>query len=215
MHHTTSEPAPATKGITIHWAHQYDLAVKILLLGKDRSIRQKMLNLAHLQPGDNVLDVGCGTGDLTLLATSAAGPGGTVHGIDAAPEMIAVARQKAAQSGLAVDFQVGLIEKLAFPDNTFDVVLSSLMMHHLPEETKRQGLVEILRVLKPGGRLLVVDFKRPTSRLERLVQPLFFHHGMLIGVQDLPPLMETAGFERVETGAAGFLMLGFARAYKP
>ena len=214
MHHTTSEPTPATKGITIHWAHQYDLAVRLLTLGKDRTLRQKTLNLAHVQPGETVLDVGCGTGDLTLLVKSATGPDGTVHGIDAAPEMVAVARQKAAQSGLAVDFQVGLIEKLAFPDSTFDLVLSSLMMHHLPEETKRQGLVEILRVLKPGGRLLVIDFKRPTSRMERLVQPLFFHHGMLIGVQDLPPLMETAGFEGVETGDVGFLMLGFVRAYK-
>ena len=214
MSNPSSESALTTKGITIHWAHQYDLAVKLLTLGKDRSIRQKTLNLAHIQPGENVLDVGCGTGDLTLLAKSAAGPSGTVFGIDASPEMVAVAQHKATQSGFAVDFQAGLIENLTFPDSTFDVVLSSLMMHHLPDETKRQGLAEIHRVLKPGGRLLAVDFKRPTSGVERLIQPFLFHRGLSLGVQDLPPLMEAAGFQHVETGDAGIPMFGFARAQR-
>jgi ubiquinone/menaquinone biosynthesis C-methylase UbiE len=81
-----------------------------------------------------------------------------VVGIDPSSEQIARARAKAARGKVPVEFQVGVIEQLAFPDQTFDVVVSTLMMHHLPASLKRQGLVEIARVLKPGGRLVIADF---------------------------------------------------------
>jgi ubiquinone/menaquinone biosynthesis C-methylase UbiE len=158
-----------------------------------------------------VLEVGCGTGDVALAARVQAGPSGAVYGIDAAPEMIAVARAKAASMGVAVDFQVGLIESLAFPDACFDVVLSSLMMHHLPDDLKRQGLAEIARVLKPGGRLLILDAKRPTNGLARVLNTLLLHGALETGVQDLPPMLRAAGFTAIDTGETEFRMLGFVR----
>jgi SAM-dependent methyltransferase len=94
-----------------------------------------------------------------------------------------------------IDFQVGVIEHLAFPDQTFDVVLSTLMMHHLPASLKRQGLAEIARVLKPGGRLVIADFK---GTQERAGQAVRFHAGGS-SIQDLVALVSDAGFERVET----------------
>ncbi|HYN87661.1 MAG TPA: methyltransferase domain-containing protein, partial [Ardenticatenaceae bacterium] len=151
----------------MRWARFYDPFVSVLALGRRRQLRQATVALADIQPGAAVLEVGCGTGAVALLASERAGGEGAVHGIDPSPEMIAVARDKADRAGSTVDFQVGAIEALAFPDASFDVVLSSLMMHHLPRDLKRRGRAEIVRVLKPGGRLLIVDFKRPTTWLAR------------------------------------------------
>jgi demethylmenaquinone methyltransferase/2-methoxy-6-polyprenyl-1,4-benzoquinol methylase/phosphoethanolamine N-methyltransferase len=183
--------------------------VSLLMLGRRKRLRRTTVALAHIQPGATVLEVGCGTGDVALVAKAQAGPHGVVSGIDASPEMIAVARGKAARQGVAIDFQVGLIEALAFPDATFDVVLSSLMMHHLPDDLKRQGLAEIARTLKPGGRLLIVDFKRPTDRVGRALSLLLLHSGLSSGVQDLTPLLQAAGFTGIEAGETGFRTLGF------
>jgi len=202
---------PITQGRLIRWAKFYDPCVSLLMLGRRAQLRRATVGLAGIHTGDAVLEVGCGTGDVALAAHRLAGPTGTVAGIDPASEMIAVARAKAAREGAAVDFQVGVIESLAFPDATFDVVLSSLMMHHLPEELKRAGLAEIARVLKPGGRLLIVDAKRPTGYLERIVSGIMLHAGLTIGVQDLPPFLRAAGFTEIEVGETGFRALGFIR----
>jgi ubiquinone/menaquinone biosynthesis C-methylase UbiE len=209
--HSHGDAAPVTRGRLIRWASYYDPCVSLLMFGRRNRLRRMTVALAHIQPGATVLEVGCGTGDVALAAKALAGPGGAVTGIDAASEMIAVAQAKAARQGVVVDFQVGLIEALAFPDATFDVVLSSLMMHHLPDDLKRQGLAEIARVLKPGGRLLIVDAKRPAGWLGRGLATLLLHGALKTGIQDLPPLLQAAGFTGIELGETGFLTLGFVR----
>lgn len=162
MHSLHKEPkiqkGPETTGATLHRASQYDFHTGLLGLGTNGRNSRMVIELANIKPGDQVLDVGCGTGSLTLTAQPYAGPGGKVYGIDASPEMIEVAQKKAFRSGLEVTFEVGLIEKLAFPDATFDVVISRLAIHHLPDDLKRMGFTEILRVLKPGGHLMIADF---------------------------------------------------------
>jgi demethylmenaquinone methyltransferase/2-methoxy-6-polyprenyl-1,4-benzoquinol methylase/phosphoethanolamine N-methyltransferase len=210
-HAHADDAAPKTKGVTIRWASHYDLVVNVLLLGRARRFREMTVDLAHVRPGEAVLDVGCGTGELTLAAKRRVGSQGAVHGIDAAPEMIAFARGKAHRQGVDVDFRPGVVEKLPFPDASFDVVLSSLMVHHLPDDLKREGLAEIRRVLKPGGRLLVVDMKRPTGFVSRALTGLMLHRKMGFGVQDLPALMRDAGFTEVETGNTKFTVVGYAR----
>jgi ubiquinone/menaquinone biosynthesis C-methylase UbiE len=212
LHHrkaTHTAHAPATRGNVIHWAHYYDPLTRALFLGRDKRLRRATVEVARIAPGAAVLEVGCGTGEVALVAKAAAGAAGSVIGIDPAPEMIAAAAEKAAHAGLAIDFQVGVIEALAFPDASFDVVLSSLMMHHLPDELKREGLAEIARVLKPGGRVLIVDVKRPTTRFTRLLLALMLHGALRVGVQDLPELLSEAGFTQVRTGALPFRALGW------
>lgn len=200
-----SQSAPQTKGRTIPWASFYDAAVWLLSWGKGRTIRNATVELAQIKPGDRVLDVGCGTGDLTMAAKAVVGPTGEVYGTDASPEMIDLARRKAARAGVDVTFRIDLIENITFPDNQFDVVLSSLMMHHLPDDLKREGLAEIYRVLKPGGRLLIVDMESSPSGSEVqwlsdvMIQLHGGHKHMQNNVKKLIPLVEAARFTSVET----------------
>ena len=144
------------------WAPYYDGMMRLITLGRERTLRKVTVELAQVQPGDKVLEVGCGTGTLTLAAHARAGQSGVVHGIDAAPEMIAVARRKAARAGVPVNFQVGQMACIPFQDDEFDVVLCSFMIFHMPDDERRKGLVEIRRVLKPSGWLWVVDMARST-----------------------------------------------------
>jgi demethylmenaquinone methyltransferase/2-methoxy-6-polyprenyl-1,4-benzoquinol methylase/phosphoethanolamine N-methyltransferase len=150
-------------------------------------------------PGDKVLDVGCGTGSLAIAARRKVGSDGAVHGIDAAPEMIEVARQKAGRKGVDVGFQVGLIEDIPFPDGRFDLVLNSFVLHHLPHDLKRKAFVEIHRVLKPGGRFLAADFgPGRDSLLGHVVRALVGHGMMHSDVTELVAMMEDAGFTDIE-----------------
>ncbi len=170
-------------------------------------MREMTLNLAGIAPGEKILDVGCGTGTLTIATKARAGTNGEVHGIDAAPEMIEVARRKATEQEADIDFRVGLIEDIPFPDDEFDLVLSSFMLHHLPSELKCSGFIEIHRVLKPGGCFLAVDLEFPIPRL--------FDFGREMAqsnLQALAPALEEAGFTDVESGKTQYRVVTFLRA---
>lgn len=211
--HSVEQPTQ-TEGRLIRWAPYYDLAVHITTLGQARRLRKITIDQALIKPGDSVLDVGCGTGEVTLLAKAPA-KHGPVYGIDPAPEMIAVARKKAARKGIEIDFRVGVIEALPFPDASIDVVTSSLMMHHLPETLKLRGLAEVYRVLKPGGRLLVADFLRPTgSFLNHLYIAFTRHHGLKSGIEDLQGILQNTGFSQFNKLDEHVLIIGFIRAVK-
>ncbi len=221
MHKSHNEPAagsgPQTSGHVLHRAGQYDLCGSLLRTGVDQPNSRMVVEMAQIQPGDKVLDVGCGTGSLTLTAARRVGPSGAAYGIDASPEMIAVARQKAQRSGFATVFEVGLIEKLDFPDATFDVVISRLVIHHLPDELKRQGFAEILRVLKPGGRVFLADFAPPANPILAHLALAMVGHRMMrqSNVQSLPPMLAEAGFVDIASGPTRSAFLAFASGVKP
>ncbi len=220
MHKPHDEPrtksGPQTAGATLHRASQYDIHTGLLGLGSNGPNSRMVIELANVNPGDRVLDVGCGTGSLTLTAQSYVGPNGKVFGIDASPEMIEVAKKKASHSRLPVVFEVGLIEQLDFPDATFDLVISRLAMHHLPDDLKRRGLKEILRVLKPGRCLLIADFNPPTNPvLKHLASALFGFHMMQTNISSLPSKLTSAGFVEITSGPTRSAFMAFVRGKKP
>ncbi|HEY7122787.1 MAG TPA: methyltransferase domain-containing protein [Ktedonobacterales bacterium] len=196
---------PETEGSVIHWAAHYDLLVQVLTLGRSRRLRARTADRAQAQPGDAVLDVGCGTGALALVLARRVGPTGKVAGIDASPEMIAQAQKKASKRGLSIDFRLEPVEAMSFPDQTFDCATSSLMYHHLPGDLKRQAVESIARVLKPGGRLVIVDY----------TQKLPGHRARPSGIEDAPALLRAAGFTDITSSPLGFLSLVCVSARKP
>jgi ubiquinone/menaquinone biosynthesis C-methylase UbiE len=163
----------------------------------------------------SVLDIGCGTGTQAIAAARHLGLSGTVYGIDASPPMIARANRKASRTGVQVVFSVAAAERLPYDDHRFDVVLSTLMLHHLPRTTREQCAREVTRVLKPGGRLLAVDFG---GRQHKGVLAHFHRHGR-VDIESIMELLTKAGLTIVSSGAVGMndlqFVLGEARREAP
>src|SRR5262245_29852958 len=204
----------STTGIILHAAAAYDLLIWLITLGRERTFREKMLRLAHLEPGESVLDVGCGTGSLAIVAKRQVGPTGTVYGVDASPEMIARAEKKARKTGVGVVFKTAFAQSLPFTDSQFDVVLTTMMLHHLPKKA-RQGLaVEISRVLKPGGRVLAIDFGGTVRKRKSFLDYFHHRHGH-VELKDISELLNEAGMKIVESGRVGMRKLNFVLAVAP
>lgn len=217
MHnHTETSSGPQTTGAVLHSGARYDHLSGLLGTGMNGRNSRMVIEMARIKPGDRVLDVGCGTGNLTLTAKNSTGPSGAVYGIDASQEMIAAAREKARRTGYEAVFEIGLIEQIPYPEATFDVVINRLVMHHLPDDLKRQALAEIMRVLKPGGLLFIADFQPPANPiLNQILLALVGHRMMQSNVQALPPMLKESGFVDVTSGPTRSAVLAFVSGRKP
>jgi ubiquinone/menaquinone biosynthesis C-methylase UbiE len=203
-----------TKGHTLHrWAKYYDKLVGIISLGREKRFRRAAIDLVEIEAGMSILDVGCGTGSLTIEARQQMGAEGMVAGLDPSSNMINLARQKAEKTGLEIDFQVGVIEQINYPDKSFDLVLSSLMMHHLPGDLKGDGLQEVYRVLKPGGRLLIVEIDPGDFSLVSLIHGRSGH--VSSELESVQQYLEKTGFVSIETGKLNFRGYAYLKSKKP
>lgn len=129
-----------------------------------------LLRTADLQPGERVLDVACGTGLIARLAAEQVGAGGSVTGIDIAPEMIDVAKATPSAGGPAIEWQVSDAASLPFPDDSYDVVLCQMGLMFM--EDRGAAVTEMRRVLAPGGRLVVNTpgkIQRPFELMEQAI----------------------------------------------
>jgi ubiquinone/menaquinone biosynthesis C-methylase UbiE len=214
-HFHQANQAPSGAGTMQGWGKTYDWITAFLFGGyrREQDIRQGAVHLAQVKPGSRILDVGCGTGTLTLAAARAAGSDGKVWGIDVAEDMLQAARQKAANAGLPVHFQNASITELPFADGQMDIVLSSLMIHHLvDEDTRRKGLAEVKRVLRPGGILMITEFKPPKNGLLKLLVRLVLGNSMLrFDNQRLIQILEETGY-RVEVPPSRSRLITYIRA---
>jgi ubiquinone/menaquinone biosynthesis C-methylase UbiE len=187
----------------------YELASAIGFGGQRRRVYDGLVRLGGVRPGDRVLDVGSGTGYLSGRAALAAGPAGSVEGIDPSPPVVAYANEHAPPNAT---FRSAGAERLPYDDASFDAVVSCLAVHHIPPEDRGPAFAEMYRVLKPGGRLLVADFRPPAGRLSRIAIGVFSGHAAEhVGLLDLAL---DAGFHIVETGSRRPL-LAFVRATRP
>jgi ubiquinone/menaquinone biosynthesis C-methylase UbiE len=194
----------------------YDFIQKYIV----RDIRYKTLLIqqANIQPGHHVLDLGCGTGTLAIMAKQAQ-PAAEVTGLDADPDMLKVAKYKSAQLRVPVKFDMGFTNKLPYPDQFFDRVLSSIMIHHLKTPDKEKTAREIYRVLKPGGQLHVIDFGKPSTFYGKLLGPFLHKFEEANDNIDgkLPIIFREAGLNVQEKGDfwTFFGDLTFLAGYKP
>ena len=142
----------------------YDPLLKWVI--REETFKRKLVQQANIQPRMKVLDLGCGTGTLTLMLKLAY-PTAEVTGVDGDPQVLEIAREKSL--GTSIQWDEGLASSLPYPDSVFDRVVTSLVIHHLVTDDKRRAFKEIYRVLKPHGELHVLDFGTPHSSLTRFM----------------------------------------------
>jgi SAM-dependent methyltransferase len=175
-----------------------------------RGIHQRLVDQADLRPGLRVLEVGCGTGNLAILAKRQH-PGATVVGLDPDPRALALAGRKAGRAGLPIELDRGFADQLPYPDGSVDRVFSALMLHHLDPADRPAALREISRVLIPGGSLHLVDFGGEAGghRGGLLTRRAHSHSHGSAG-DDVPALMLAAGLtDARETGRGTGLFGGY------
>lgn len=191
-HSSDSKFIPALK---FRWLTPYYDAV-VEASASVRIFKRALIHQTQIKPGQQVLDLACGTGTLTIWLKQYE-PNAVIIGVDGDPAILNIARRKAKRAHVAVQFDKALSYALPYPDASFDCIVSSLFFHHLIRKDKQRTAQELLRVLKPGGELHVADWGYPTNILMR---------GLFLAVQ----LFD--GFENTRDNVAGRLPEIFAEA---
>ena len=157
-------------------APSYDKLNHVLSMNVDKLWRRHALKEIVDGSAQRILDVACGTGDSTISIARAAGEGSTVTGVDISEGMMALVEGKAARAGVGdrIDLQVADGEALPYEDGTFDRVTCAFGVRNF--EHKERGLEEFRRVLKPGGRAVILELSVPQNRLVRWGYDLYFSH---------------------------------------
>lgn len=173
----------------------YDPILKWVM--REETFKRRLTAESNIQPGMKVLDLGCGTGTLTVMLKQAY-PNAKITGLDGDPEVLDIARIKS--RGLNIQWDEGLTSSLPYPDSAFDRVVTSLVIHHLVTPDKRRAFQEVYRVLRPSGELYVLDFGPPHNLYERV---LSLFDRWLEEAEDnamgrLPGMMQSAGLQQVQ-----------------
>ena len=215
------EKAGLVRGVFDSVASRYDVMNDLMSLGVHRLWKRFAIELAGVRPGQRVLDLASGTGDLADRFADLVGPGGLVLMTDINAAMLGVGRDRMVDRGHAGNLAYAQVdaEVLPFPDNTFDLVTIAFGLRNVTH--KEQALAAMYRVLRPGGRALVLEFSKPLNKpLEKLYDLYSFHilprMGDLVAKdadsyrylaesirmhpdqETLKGMMEHAGFERCD-----------------
>lgn len=194
----------------------YDRVVALTV--REQAFKPALVAQASIQPGHDVLDVGCGTGTLALLAAATC-PQARVTGLDADPTILALARRKAAGAAVSVRFDQGLSTDLPYGDGSFDRAMTSLFFHHLAPANKETTARQMHRVLRVGGQLHVADWGRARGPISRTA---FFAIQLLDGFETtrdavagrLPSVLAQAGFAQVADTRCFITAFGILSLYR-
>jgi demethylmenaquinone methyltransferase / 2-methoxy-6-polyprenyl-1,4-benzoquinol methylase len=173
-------------------ASRYDRANTVLSGGVHHLWRRKAVRASAAGSGDRVLDCATGTGDLAIAFRKAVGPAGCVVGTDFVPEMLQHARVKAPD----IEFEVADVTRLPYVDASFDVASISFGIRNVGDP--RKGISEMARVVRPGGRVIVLEFGQPRSRLFGALYSFYKRRilpslgGMVTGEKDAYVYLETS-----------------------
>jgi demethylmenaquinone methyltransferase/2-methoxy-6-polyprenyl-1,4-benzoquinol methylase len=183
----SEEFATQVRGMFDRIAGVYDLMNSAMTAGLHHQWRERAVDRANVGPGSDALDVCCGTGDLALALRRRIGPDGRVVGCDFSEPMLDLARQKSGEEGLAVEFGWADALDLPYGDKSFDAVTVGFGARNLADLEK--GLAEMARVLRPGGRLAILEITRPQREPLSTFYSLWFDRmvpvlGAVAGDQD-------------------------------
>lgn len=171
----------------------YDTLMKVAL--HEDALKNALLEEAHIRPGQKVLDFGCGTATLAIMA-KLKHPEATIVGLDVDENVLSIAKKKIAKQG--VDIRIDIYDgfNLPYEAESFDSVISSFVFHHLSTEQKKDIMKQIYLILKPGGSVYILDFGVPASMLAKGVMYIFsLFESMDDNVRGLiPEYMINAGF---------------------
>jgi ubiquinone/menaquinone biosynthesis C-methylase UbiE len=170
----------------------YERFSAVAFLGRRRAVFDRLVALAGIAPGERVLDIGCGTGYLSRRAAAAAGPDGQIVGIDPSAAVVEYARSVSPAQCL---FHIAEGHRVPEPDESFDVAVSSLAIHHIDPGQRADTFAEIFRLLRPGGRLFVADFRPPRGGVaNRLIGAVAGHAMQHNPVGEFASAIRAAGF---------------------
>lgn len=213
MTHRSLVPA-----LGVHWLTRfYDPLIALTL--RERTLKGRLLDQARLAPGQDVLDVGCGTGTLAILAKSRQ-QGARVVGLDGDPHILAIARRKVAEARVDVELREGLANsEEVFAPESFDRIVTSFVLHHLTSEEKRLACSAMRRWLRPRGELHALDFGPQSHSLLGLVPRAFarIHGGERMRDNldgRLPSLLLETGFANAEESGRALTPFGAVSFYR-
>lgn len=182
---------------------------------REETFKNRLIKEARIAPDSRVLDLGCGTGTLTILIKQRQ-PTAEVVGFDGDPQVLEIARAKAQQQGVNIKLDQGMAYQLPYPNDSFDRVLSSLVLHHLTTLDRERALSEVKRVLKPGGEFWMIDFGKPHNALAFVISLVMRNlertSDLIEGL--LPEQLSRAGFEQVEQSERFMTLFGTIALYR-
>lgn len=190
----------------------------VALTTREAAFKHALIDQAAIAPRDQVLDLACGTGTLTIMMKKAV-PKADVTGIDGDKRILEIARSKSSAKQMNIRFDHGMSDNLPYEDSVFDRVVSSLFFHHLTREGKIESLHEVWRVIKRGGEFHVADWGTPSNLL---MSAASYSIKMLDGFEPtddnfnglLPSLIKEAGFAQVEETRSFDTIFGTIRLYQ-